>query len=111
MECSDDLVTALKFDPMTLGMELAARSLVPPRDVSYRRTTLEEAQELAGSILDRVKLAPSRYRDFVEIVSRYQWMGDFVQTLENTYRKYSFDLLIVYKLFIEVVNKCRWKNY
>ena len=91
LECSDHLVIALKFDPMTLGMELAAKGLVPPRDVSYRRTTLEQAQELTGSILDRVKLAPSRYRDFVEIVSRHQWMVDFVQTLENAYRKYSFD--------------------
>ena len=93
LECSDHLVTALKFDPISLGIELAAKGLVPPRDVSHQRTSAEQAHELAGNILDRVKLAPSRYRDFVEILSRHLWMKDFIKTLETAYCKQN---LVIY---------------
>ena len=87
LECLDSLVTALKSDPASLAIELAAKSLIPPREVSYQRTNAEQARELADIILDRVKLAPNRYRDILDIFSRHEWMADFVHILQNTHGK------------------------
>ena len=86
LECFDSLVTALKFDPASLADELAAKGLVPPGDVTNQRTYTEQARELAGRILDRVKLAPSRYHDVIKILSRHLWMEDFVRILEAAYK-------------------------
>ena len=78
LSCLDNLVTALKFDPASLSVELAAKGLVPP-DL---RTNSDPAQELAGCILNRVKLAPNRYYDVLEVLSRHQWLQDFVKILQ-----------------------------
>ena len=85
LSCFDHLVTALKFDPATLSAELAAKGLVPPGEFSYTKTNADQARELAGSILDRVKLAPNRYRDVFEILSRHHWLQDFVKILQTAH--------------------------
>ena len=85
LECFDSLVIALKSDPKSIADGLAAKSLISPREISYQRTNAEQARELADSILDRVKLAPDRYHDVVRILSRQQWMEDFVKILTTTY--------------------------
>ena len=82
LSCFDHLVTALKFDPASLSVELAAKGLVPPGEFSYLRTNSDQARELAGYILDRVKLAPNRYHDVLEVLSRHQWLQDFVKILQ-----------------------------
>lgn len=85
LECFDSLVTALKIDPASLADQLAAKGLVPPVEVTNQRTCAEQARELAGRILDRVKLAPSRYHDVVKIISGHQWMEDFVSILQGSH--------------------------
>ena len=87
LACFDHLVTALKFDPASLSVELAAKGLVPPGEFSYLRTNSDQARELAGSILDRVKLAPNRYYDVFEVLSRHQWLLDFVKILQAAHGK------------------------
>ena len=85
LECFDSLVTALKFDPASLSDELATKGLVPPGEVTQRRTSAEQARELAGKILDRVKLSPIRYHDVVKILSRHLWMEDFIHILQSAH--------------------------
>ncbi len=85
LECFDSLVTALKFDPASLAVELAAKGLVPPGDVTNQRSCADQARELAGRILNRVELAPNRYHDIVKIFSRHLWMDDFVKILDTAY--------------------------
>lgn len=85
LECLDRLVTALKFDPASISDELASKGLVPPGEVTRQRTNAEQARELAGRILDRVKLAPSRYHDVVKLLSRHLRMEDFTNILQGAY--------------------------
>ena len=87
LECFDSLVIALKFNPASLAVELAAKGLVPPGDVTNQRSCdlAEQARELAGRILNRVELAPNRYHDIVKIFSKHLWMEDFVKILETAY--------------------------
>ena len=88
LSCFDHLVTALKFDPASLSAELAAKGLVPPGEFSCLKTNSDQARELAGSILDRVKLAPNRYHDVFEVLSRHQWLRqDFVKILQAAHGK------------------------
>ena len=85
LECFDSLVTALKSSSVSIADELAAKGLVPPGEISYLRTDSEQARDLASKILDRVKLAPERYHDFVKILSKHQWMEDFIKILTTAY--------------------------
>ena len=85
LECYDSLVTALKLDPASLADALATKGLVPPGKITNQPgTEADQARVLAGCILDRVKLVPSRYYDVVDIMSKYQWMEDFVRILKTT---------------------------
>ena len=77
---------ALKSDPASIADELAARSLIPPRDVAEPRTpNVEQARQLASVILDRVSLVPSRYNDVVSVLCKHQWLEDVVGIIQTTY--------------------------
>ena len=91
LSCFDDLVTALKFDPASLSVELAAKGLVPPHEFSRPRlrTNFDQAHELAGCILDRVELDPNRYHDIFEVFSRHEWLQDFVNILQAAHGKFN----------------------
>ena len=85
LECFDRLVTALKSDPTSLADKLAAKGLMPPVEVHNQRIPAEQARELAGRILDIVKLNPNRYHDVIKTFSKYPWMKDIVGILETAY--------------------------
>ena len=89
LECLSSLVTALKLDPASIADELAARGLVPPlKDMAEQKTNVEQARQLAGIILDRVSLVPSRYNDIMSVLSKHQWLEDIVNIIQTTFREF-----------------------
>lgn len=89
LECLNSLAIALTPSPAPIADELAASGLLPPSDITDQRTSHgEQARQLARSILDKVKLAPARYHDILNILSKHQWLEDFVHILQTTHSKY-----------------------
>lgn len=87
LKCLSSLVTALKLSPASVADELTAVGLLPPNNVTNQGTSVEQARQLATVILDRVLLVPSRYNDFLSVLSKYQWLGDIVNILQTTYHE------------------------
>ena len=79
LTCFDKLVLALKPDPITISNELAAASLIPLPDGEI------EAQQLARTLVDVVKVEPSRYVDILTILSKHDWLNDIVNILQTTH--------------------------
>ena len=88
LTCFDSLVTALRLDPASVADELAAKGLIPPGEISG--TNAEQSRVLVNSILDRVKVAPDRYRDVLDIFSRHEWLADIVRILRTTHGRPRF---------------------
>ena len=87
LECFKDLVTALSLNPLSIADELTSRGLIPPTQPGDRRTSQEQARELACRIRDIVSITPKRYDDVVDILSKHQWLEDFVTLVRSTYGK------------------------
>jgi hypothetical protein len=86
LECFDSLVTALKFDPASLAVELAAKGLVPPGDVTNQRSLAEQARELPGrKNFKQSGACPKSLSRHYQNFSRHLWMDDFVKILETAY--------------------------
>ena len=77
LSCFDKLVTALKLDPLAVSNELVAEGLIPPGDGEA------DAQKLAQLLLRRIQLSPKRYYDVIKVLSRHEWLGDIVDTLQE----------------------------
>lgn len=79
LACFDKLILALKADPQTIWMELAAKGLIPPTDGQI------EARQLTQRILDLVKVEPARYDDVVNLLSNHDWLKDITEILHKTF--------------------------
>lgn len=85
LECFDKLVTALKSDPASVAVHLAAKGLTPADGVTDQRTKAEQARWMASEILGKVSLVPSRYDDILNVLSEHTWLRDMVKILNSTY--------------------------
>ena len=81
--CFDKLVIALKSDPLTVSNELVSSNLIPPLEVDGQVS----AQKIAQLLLDKIKVAPQRYHDMLEVFSRHDWLKDIVGILQSEYSK------------------------
>ena len=85
LECSGNLVTALKSDPASVAVDLAVKGLVLADGVTEQRAKAEQAQWLANEILRRVSFVSSRYDDVLNVLSKHPWLTDMVKILRSTY--------------------------
>ena len=75
LACKSKLVTAIGLDVSTITDDLESKSLVPINRVPREGTDLDRARELVSCILERVKLSPARYMEFVEVLSEHPCLG------------------------------------
>ena len=88
LACKSKLVTAIKLDISAITDELESKNLVPVDKVPKEGIDVDRARELVSCILDRVKLSPARYKEFVDALSEHPCLGkDITKALEEACSK------------------------
>ena len=82
---NDKLVMALSADPVGIAGTLLAKGLIPENteaQMHLSSTPHEKACILVTVIRQRVGVAPKRFQDFIEILSKRPWTKDIVEILQ-----------------------------
>ena len=83
---NDKLIIALSLDPQGIAEILLAKGLIPENTEAQMRqcsTPHEKAAILVTTVRQRIKIAPKRYNEFVDILSKHEWMKDIVELLHS----------------------------
>ena len=97
VRCRDKLYTAFRLDPVTIAHSLVATNLIPPTvasEVNELATSEQKAGRLVECFFGKVEISHCRYDDFITVFYRYGWLGDLVDILNSTRRKFMLTLNI-----------------
>ena len=87
LRCNDKLVTALSADPQGIAGILLAKGLIPENTEAQMRqcsTPYEKATILVTTVRQRIEIAPKRFDDFVDILSKQEWTKDITEILQSS---------------------------
>ena len=85
LRCLDQLVLGFQLDLSSISIDLAAKELVPPMEVTDKRNDSERARDLAGKVLISLSLNRSRYNDLLSVLSKQLCLKDVVKILKDKY--------------------------
>ena len=91
VRCRNKLVTAFKLDPVTIANNLVAKNLIPPAvasEVTELSTKEQKAGVLVECVFGKVEISQRQYDCFIAVFSEYGWLGDLVDVLNRTHRKF-----------------------
>ena len=86
LRCNDKLVTALSLDPEGIAGILLAKELIPENTEAQVRqcsTPREKATILVTTVRQRIKVAPKRFQEFLDILSKQEWTKDIMKVLQS----------------------------
>lgn len=104
LRCLDQLVLGFQLNLSSIAIDLAAKGLVPPMEVTDKRNDSERARDLAGKVLLSVSLNRSRYNDLLSVLSKQLCLQDVVKTLKDHYGKLSPTCLIILQIHTELAH-------
>ena len=84
--CNDKLITALSSDPQGIAGVLLAKGLIPENTEAQMRqcsTPREKATILVATVRQRIEVAPKRFQDFIDILSKQEWTKDIMKVLQS----------------------------
>ena len=84
---NDKLITALCADPLGIAGVLLARGLIPERTETQMRqcsTPREKATILVTTVRQRIEIAPKRFHEFLDILSKQEWTKDIMEILQSS---------------------------
>lgn len=87
LRCNDKLVTALSLDPQGIAGALLTKGLIPENTEAQMRqysTPREKATILVATVRQRIEVAPKRFRDFLDTLSKQEWTKDILEILQST---------------------------
>ena len=79
--CNDKLITALSLDPQGIAEVLLAKGLIPENteaQVRQSSTPREKATILVTTVRQRIEIAPKRFQEFLDILSKQEWTKDIM---------------------------------
>ena len=86
LRCNDKLITALSADPQGIAGVLLAKGLIPENteaQVQQCSTPREKATILVTTVRQRVEIAPKRFQEFLDILSKQEWTKDIMKVLQS----------------------------
>ena len=86
LRCNDKLVTALSADPQGIAGILLTKGLIPENTEAQVRqcsTPREKATILVTTVRQRIKVAPKRFQEFLNILSKQEWTKDIMKVLQS----------------------------
>ena len=90
IRCHDKLVTALSTDILSISETLVANEFVPAelsgKMVIPSSTPQEKAIILVNAVIDKIKIAPKRFRELMKIFSEQACTKDIVKQLSSRIR-------------------------
>ena len=84
--CNDKLITALSLDPQGIAEVLLAKGLIPENTEAQVRqcsTPRGKATILVTAIRQRIEVAPKRFQEFLDILSKQEWTKDIFEILQS----------------------------
>ena len=82
LHCNDKLITALSIDPQGIAEVLLTKGLIPENTEAQVRqcsTPREKATILVTTIRQRIEVAPKRFQEFLDILSKQEWTKDILE--------------------------------
>lgn len=90
VQCSKKLILAISADPRTIAGTLYQMGVISDeindKMLLPTSTSQEKAAILVSAVRDAVKVNPSRFLDFVDILTRESWTKDIVAELKSTHQ-------------------------
>ena len=86
LRCNDKLITALSLDPQGIAEVLLAKGLIPENTEAQVRqcsTSREKATILVTTVRQRIEIAPKRFQEFFDILSKQEWTKDIMKVLQS----------------------------
>ena len=86
LRCNDKLITALSADPQGIAGILLAKGLIPENTEAQVRqcsTPREKATILVTTVRQRIEIAPKRFQEFLDILSKQEWTKDIMKVLQS----------------------------
>ena len=86
LRCNDKLVTALSADPQGIAGILLSKGLIPENTEAQVRqcsTPHEKATILVTTVRQRIEIAPERFQEFLDILSKQEWTKDIMKVLRS----------------------------
>ena len=86
LRCNDKLITALSADPQGIAGVLLAKGLIPENTEAQVRqcsTPREKATILVTTVRQRIEIAPKRFQEFLDILSKQEWTKDIMKVLQS----------------------------
>ena len=86
LRCNDKLITALSLDPEGIAGVLLAKGLIPENtDAQVRQcsTPREKATILVTTVRQRIEIAPKRFEEFLDILSKQEWTKDILEIFKS----------------------------
>ena len=86
LRCNDKLITALSADPQGIAGVLLAKGLIPENTEAQVRqcsTPREKATILVTTVRQRIEVAPKRFHEFLDILSKQEWTKDIMKVLQS----------------------------
>ena len=83
---NDKLITALSADPLGIAGILLAKGLIPEHIEAQTQqcsTPCEKVTILVMTIIQRIKIAPKRFHEFLSILSEQAWTKDIMEVLQS----------------------------
>ena len=84
--CNDKLITALSADPQGIAGILLTKGLIPENTEALVRqcfTPREKATILVTTVRQRIEVAPKRFQEFLDILSKQEWTRDIMTVLQS----------------------------
>ena len=86
LHCNDKLVKALSLDPQGIAEILLAKGLIPENIEAQMRLysiPRERAAILVTTVRQMVEIAPKRFDEFINILSKQEWTKDIMEVLQS----------------------------
>ena len=86
ISCNDKLITALSADPQGIAGVLLTKGLIPENTEAQMRqcsTPREKATILVTTVRQRIEVAPKRFQEFLDILSKQEWTKDIMKMLQS----------------------------
>ena len=91
---NDKLITALSADPLGIAGILLAKGLIPEHIEAQMRhcsTAREKATILVTVVRQRIEIAPKRFHEFLDVLSKQAWTRDILKVLQSSTSSLSED--------------------
>ena len=87
LRCNDKLITALSVNPQGIAEVLLINGLIPENTVAQVRqcsTPRDKATILVTTVRQRIEVAPKRFQEFLDILSKQVWTKDIFEILQSS---------------------------